>query len=227
MNKIKITYRFSIEGGIEKEYALEIDAANFNFVPAFESSPPEWTRLDNKKCKHCPLNSKDSPYCPVATNISHAVEFFKDTASFSKAVVKVTTQEREYSRKCAVQEGLFSLLGLMMPLSSCPYLKFLKPMARFHLPFSTTEETMVRSTSLYLLRQYFTLKKGGEPDLKLDKLNSFYEDINILNLGMIDRIRGIAKADANVNALIILHSFAELLTAAISHDLSEIEHVFL
>ena len=37
-----------------------------------------------------------------------------------------------------------------MALSGCPVLEQLKPMARFHLPFASVEETIYRAASMYL-----------------------------------------------------------------------------
>ena len=120
----------------------------------------------------------------------------------------------------------FGVFGLVMATSACPYMDFLKPMARFHLPFSTAEETIVRSVSMYLLHQYFVAKRGGSPDLGLELLETHYEDIQKVNDGILERIKGVVQNDADLNALIILQGFADLLTMAISKDLSKIEPLF-
>jgi len=99
-------------------------------------------------------------------------------------------------------------------------------MARFHLPFSTAEETIVRSVSMYLLRQYFVAKRGEQPDLGLERLETHYENIQKVNDGILERIKGVVQNDADLNALIILQGFADLLTMAISKDLSKIEPLF-
>ena len=78
------------------------------------------------------------------------VNFFKDTTSFKKTAVYVETKDRAYVKKCSVQEGLFPIFGLIMATSGCPHMEFLKPLARFHLPFSNVEETF-SSTSNSIL----------------------------------------------------------------------------
>ncbi|MGH7398032.1 MAG: DUF6901 family protein, partial [Candidatus Rokuibacteriota bacterium] len=166
------------------------------------------------------------PYCPVATNLATLVEAFKDKASVAEAIVSVTTEERTYVKRLPLQRGIFGIFGLVMATSSCPYMEFLKPMARFHLPFSTAEETIVRSVSMYLLHQYFVVKRGEQPDLGLEHLETHYENIQKVNDGILERIKGVAKNDADLNALIILQGFADLLTMAISKDLSKIEPLF-
>jgi 5-methyltetrahydropteroyltriglutamate--homocysteine methyltransferase len=138
----------------------------------------------------------------------------------------VTTEERTYVKQLPLQRGIFGIFGLVMATSSCPYMDFLKPMARFHLPFSTAEETIVRSVSMYLLRQYFVAKRGEQPDLGLEHLETHYENIQKVNDGILDRIKGVVENDADLNALIILQGFADLLTMAISKDLSKIEPLF-
>ncbi len=85
---------------------------------------------------------------------------------------------------------------------------------------------MVRSTSFYLLRQYFVAKKGGQPDFELKKLNELYANVQKVNEGIINRIRSIATGDADANSLTILNGFAQLLAMQLSDDLSEIQAVF-
>jgi hypothetical protein len=47
-----------------------------------------------------------------------------------------------------------------------------------------------------------------------------------VNDGILERIKGVVLNDADLNALIILQGFADLLTMAISKDLSKIEPLF-
>ncbi|MGH7314666.1 MAG: DUF6901 family protein [Candidatus Rokuibacteriota bacterium] len=226
MSSIKIVYDFAFPDGTVKSYAVELDRASLSFLPAGAERPPAWARLENHQCGHCPLKPAEHPYCPVATNLSALVEFFKDKASVAEATVTVTTEERTYVKQLPLQRGIFGIFGLVMATSSCPYMDFLKPMARFHLPFSTAEETIVRSVSIYLLHQYFVAKRGEQPDLGLERLETHYENIQKVNDGILERIKGVVLNDADLNALIILQSFADLLTMAISKDLSKIEPLF-
>ncbi|MGH7372600.1 MAG: DUF6901 family protein [Candidatus Rokuibacteriota bacterium] len=226
MGSIKIVYDFAFPDGGAKSYTVELDRASLSFLASSPEQPPAWARLENHQCGHCPLKPAEHPYCPVATNLSALVEFFKDKASVSEATVTVTTDERTYVKQLPLQRGIFGIFGLVMATSSCPYMDFLKPMARFHLPFSTAEETIVRSVSMYLLRQYFVAKRGEQPDLGLEQLETHYENIQKVNDGILERIKGVVKNDADLNALIILQGFADLLTMAISKDLSKIEPLF-
>ncbi len=141
--------------------------------------------------------------------------------------ISVTTQERTYVKEAPAQRGLASILGLIMATSGCPVMNFLKPMARFHLPFSTSEETIIRSTSMYLLSQYFVAKKGGKPDISLDKLNRAYADIQQVNLGICNRIATVVKkGEATSNAVIILDTFSQLLNMEIEDKLDSLQSLF-
>ena len=226
MNPIKVVYHFGFPDGGSKAYTVELDRATLSYLPSVAEQPPAWARLENHQCGHCPLKPAEHPYCPVATNLSTLVEFFKDKASAAEATVTVTTEERTYVKQLSLQRGIFGIFGLVMATSSCPYMDFLKPMARFHLPFSTAEETIVRSVSMYLLRQYFVAKRGEQPDLGLEHLETHYGNIQQVNDGILERIKGVVENDADLNALIILQGFADLLTMAISKDLSKIEPLF-
>jgi hypothetical protein len=226
VNPIKVVYHFGFPDGGSKAYTVELDRATLSYLPSVAEQPPAWARLENHQCGHCPLKPAEHPYCPVATNLSTLVEFFKDKASVAEATVTVTTEERTYVKQLSLQRGIFGIFGLVMATSSCPYMDFLKPMARFHLPFSTAEETIVRSVSMYLLRQYFVAKRGEQPDLGLEHLETHYGNIQQVNDGILERIKGVVENDADLNALIILQGFADLLTMAISKDLSKIEPLF-
>jgi hypothetical protein len=224
--KIHILYDFLFDDKSHKEFTIEYTEPAMLLAAPQHAAVPNWTVLDNEKCKDCPLNSTNSPFCPLAKHLCHLVEEFSEKESFKRAEVTVTTQERTYAKNVSIQEGLFSIFGLMMPLSGCPQLRFLAPMARFHLPFSSQNETIVRSTSFYLLGQYFAYKKGKTPDLELKELTALYTKVQQVNLGILRRIKSVVVGDADQNAITILQNFAQLLSMAVSSDLSKIEPLF-
>jgi hypothetical protein len=78
-------------------------------------------------------------FCPVVLNLAGIVEVFRDYFSYESVKVTVTMRERVSWKTTSLQEGLTSLLGLIIVTSGCPVMEHLKPMARFHLPFSTLE----------------------------------------------------------------------------------------
>ena len=227
MKDYKIIYEFQYSDGSKKVYSLVLDAKTTSLKIEKKKQLPEWTKLECGKCSMCPLNEKDDPRCPLAVNISDLVESFKDERSTDNVLVKIQVPERAFVKTASVQDGLYSILGVVMATSDCPNMNFLKPMARFHLPFSTSEETVFRSTSIHLLRQYFAYKKGEELDLDLQKLNDHYKKVQNVNQGILQRMSTVyKKGDANQNALVILDAFAKVLTMDIEDQLQSMEYLF-
>ncbi len=227
MANLKFTYKFTFSDGRKHEHIVELDDVTGRLVatPKLEHHQP-WTALEFNKCEHCPLNAKDSPQCPLAVNLAEVARDFKNEKSYSKVTIEVHTEERVYSRDLPLQDGLFGLYGLIMATSDCPYFAFLRPMARFHLPFSSLDETMVRSTSFYLFKQYFIAQKGGKPDFELKEFANLYENLRRVNMGIIDRIRSIAKGDADANSILILDAFASLLANQAQSQFTDLEKFF-
>ena len=220
-----ITYRFFFPDGPTSVNEVVLDAATGCHSSGPLRSYP-WTDLEYKKCSHCPLKREEHQECPVAGNLAVVVDAFQDEQSFESAMVEVVTPERTYRKEVSMQAGLFSLVGLIMSTSGCPHLDFLRPMARYHLPFSTAKETTIRAVSFYLLRQYFLSKQGHEPDYGLAELQKLYDAIGEVNVGMAARIRAACEADAAANAIVILDVFAQVLSDQVAHELSSFETLF-
>jgi len=88
---------------------------------------------------------------------------------------------------------------------------------------------VIRSTSMYLLAQYFVAKKGGKPDISLDKLNRAYGDVQQVNGGICNRIATVVKkrdAEATSNAVVILDTFSQLLGMEIDDKLDSLQSLF-
>jgi hypothetical protein len=215
MEPYTITYRFKSQGKDTLEYSLNLDSETGSLITEPNPSPPVWTDLENNKCSICPLKKTDNPWCPIAVNIADIVEHFKNSSSTEVLEVMVITSDRYYFKHGALQYALYSILGIVMAASGCPVMNFLKPMARFHLPFSSRKETLVRTTAMYLLRQYFKHKFDGTPfDADLTGLDKKYEQLMSINEGMLGRIRTVvSKGDAEGNALVIFHTFSQLFSA--------------
>lgn len=226
---MKITYKFLYPDGRSKKYDVILDDRTGRWSSNGDlstTSPCDWTRLEHHKCSHCPLKSAEHPNCPVALNLARVAEDFKSERSTEPASVEVETKERTYKKDLRLQEGLFGLFGLIMATSDCPHLEFLRPMARFHLPFSSLKETMVRSVSMYLLKQFFVAKNGGEADFELKQFAKLYQQLDNVNLGLVNRLRSVTKADAEANSVVILDGFAKLLSMQISRGLKDLEEIF-
>jgi len=222
---VRFVYKFSFDNGTTKEFEVVLNAATFDLMSPDQSAGPEWTRLGYSQCDNCRL-SQDVEYCPIALNLHRVVETFRDSVSFEKVTVTVETAERNYSKVTTLQKGLSSLVGLIMVTSGCPIMDKLRPMARFHLPFATSTETFYRALSMYLVAQLFKLRSGRQPDWELQGLIDIYADIKHVNRGMSHRLAAASSRDANVNALIILHAFAEGVPYFVSSSLEELERFF-
>lgn len=221
-----IRYQFRLEAEAEVSFALRLDPATLESLDPLPATLPDWTRLSCERCPNCPLDPARHERCPAAARLSLIVADFAHTLSFADAEVRVTVPERQFVKSTSVQSGLASLMGAYLATSGCPILGLLRPMVRLHLPFSSSLETLLRSTSVYLLRQYFRSKEGLAADWTLERLAQHYREIATVNKAFANRLREAAPEDANVNALVILDVFAKSTPASIEEGLEELRRFF-
>lgn len=222
-SEIKVTYHFQI-GETRVSFPLRFDSERFDLLdnpPADDL--PAWTRLTEHQCPHCPLSADNHPHCPLASAISRVVTNFHDTLSYTPVDVEVVTAERTISTSTTAQRGVSSLIGIIGPASGCPHTAYFKPMARFHLPFATEQETIYRATSMFLLAHFF---QSNTDDDWLEKSKHIYENMGILNNAFAQRLRTVSGKDAPINALVILDLFAKVMPYIIEDRLEELMKVF-
>lgn len=224
-DRVQLVYRFDFENGPEKDFVIELDAESLSLILEGDQPKPEWAKLKYHQCENCPL-ADSVEYCPVALNLASLVESFQDSISFEKTKVTVETKERVFVKETTLQKGLSALIGIYMVSSNCPVMDWLRPMVRFHLPFATSKETVYRAVSMYLTAQFFIMRKGGVPDWEMRNLAEIYKAISVVNRGISKRISNASNKDANVNAVVILHSVGESLPYVIENGLNEIEPLF-
>lgn len=230
-DNIVYKYSFTLEEGETKEIQLCLNKNTLDVIcpPVSLEKLPLWTFLEHKQCPNCPLDPNLHPHCPIAVNILTLAESFSDFVSYERAKVYVETDSRTYVKETDLQTVLSSILGIYMVTSGCPIMDKLRPMVRFHLPFASYDETQYRAISMYLTAQYLRYKKGKQPDWDLTGFISMYEEIGMVNRAFAGRLRQISPCDANTNALVILDSFASLITfeADINKNIpSELESIF-
>ena len=226
-NPIRFHYRFRFPDQNEREYAIALDPGTLSLLRDDSSrKPADWTRLEFEQCKCCPLTTDMAPLCPIAVNIMELVYNFKDIFSYHDCIVICDTSERRYSKKTSVMEGLSAIFGVIMATSDCPIMEFLKPMARFHLPFSTIEETTVRTASMYLLAQYFRYRDQSGVRFDFKTLEKHYSQVQQVNEGLLRRINSVSSEDADKNAIITLHSISQFLSMEIDYSLAGLESIF-
>jgi hypothetical protein len=220
-------YIFRFQDNQFKEYRLRLDPVTLGLIrEASDQEPADWTRLEYEQCACCPLKTDAYPRCPIAVNIMELVQAFKDVFSYHDCNVICETAERTYSKETSVMEGLSAIFGVIMATSNCPMMEFLKPMARFHLPFSTIEETTVRTASMYLLAQYFRYKNKPGMSFDFSILEKHYARVQQVNEGLLKRINSVGSEDADKNAIITLHSLSQFLSMEIDYSLGGLESIF-
>ena len=118
------------------------------------------------------------------------------------------------------------MLGLLNAVSGCPHLAYFRPMARFHLPLASREETIYRATSMYLLAQYFRSHNDQPPDFALHGLQEIYRNVQEVNASMVQRLRHATETDYMVNAVVFLDLYAMAVQQTIVDSLDGIRHWF-
>ena len=219
-------YRFTFQDGSRKRIPIRLAPDSLQYLPERELEPDSWTQLDFHQCRNCPLHARETPHCPVALSIKDLVSEFKDRVSHERAEVRVETSERRYYEDTTMQRGLSSMLGIVMVSSGCPIMDKLRPMVRFHLPFPSVLETTFRTTSTYLLGQFFLMKRGRPADFTFRGLAEIYRDVKLVNKAMASRIRTLSSKDASVNALILLDLFAVDVPLSIEDQIADLEPFF-
>lgn len=206
----KMTFQYEIEfkNGRKKEFTVELDPETLALVPQPHLTPPEWAKLVIHRCENCPLDPDAHPYCPVALSLTEVVKAFSGDPSYEEVNVTIRTPPRTYRRTIALQDALRSLFGIYMVSSGCPVFNKLRPLVQMHLPFSTMKETAFRALSMYVLAQFFIQRKGGTPDMSLEGLGKIYQEIEIVNRGLHQRLVTAKLNDACLNAIGNLNCYA-------------------
>ena len=222
----QITYHFQFPDGHRD--SLQVGSAP---VERDEDLPP-WTELGFHQCPNCPLSGSTVKRCPMAVSFVPLVALFARLRSYEEVTVQVQSSERTVGKRTTVQIALRSLMGLLSASSACPRVDFLKPMAHFHLPFSSEQETIFRVASSYLLAQYLRKLKGEKFEEGLEGLKAHYQALQHVNEAMADRLRHIAyttkteMADGTINALTLLDVFAQTVPLSIDATLQDLQPAF-
>ncbi len=224
---ITIEYRFQLRDQPEKILVIRLRKPRLDLLAHHEGPLPAWTRLDHCQCPNCPLQAATRPNCPIAVNLVGLIDAFRDCLSTETADITISTESREIRKRAPVQYGVSSLMGLIMATSGCPIMDKLRPMTHTHLPFSTIEETMYRTVSMYLFAQYYLRQRGRPADWDLAGLIDHFEAIGRVNQAFSRRLVSINPKDASLNALANLDCFALATAFSIERDrLKEFEELF-
>lgn len=226
MKNIFYNYQFNFSDGKRKEFLVEFDNERLQSKLPAGSEYPDWAQLESYQCKNCTLTSEDYLYCPLAVNLVPIIYWCKDLVSYDEVDVVVTSQEREVRVHTSIQRAVSSLLGLLMSSSACPKMHFLKPLARFHLPLATHEETIFRAVSATFLKNYFEKNDSHTNEDALSELKEQYQELQDLNRFIAERIRDAIEKDAAINAIVLLDALSKKVSYSLDDSLLQIRYLF-
>lgn len=226
MEPIRISYHIGLSDDVTEVFDFDLDGQTFQLITEPVENPPNWTELAFKQCSNCPLKAEEHSHCPMALQLYKVVDRLHGTKSIDEVRLEVVTEERTISQTIALQRALSSMLGLIFPTCGCPKTAYMRPMARFHLPLATEEETVYRVAGMYLLAQYFLTNNGKKGQFAFDGLIAIYEDSHVLNRAIASRLQFATKSDSIKNAITLLDMYSSLVPMLLEDQLAEIRGVF-
>ena len=219
-----ISYTFIFDEETSIEFAVEVDSDTSVEQPG--DPVPDWLALEKFRCEQCEIPADSRKTCPAALSLKPAVEAFTARKSYETVQVVVHGSRGRLETTLPTQNAVRSVIGLLMALSSCPVMRKLRPMAQYHLPFSGREHTMFRFVGMYLIAQYLRQRHDQAPDWSLEGLLELFNRLHKVNQRLAERIRAASEADATVNSLIFLDTFATSAEMDVEDCLAELEPLF-
>ncbi len=226
MEPLSIQYHFSFSDDKLEIFHLRIDAQSLELMGNAPQNPPAWTRLDFHQCPNCPLDSRAHASCPLSLALVDIVTRFDKVLSYDQVRVSVISNNRRVCLDTSAQAGMSSLMGLVSAVSGCPHTVFFRPMARFHQPVPDEEETLYRAASMFLLAQYYLQKQGKEAAFDFEGLNRIYNNIQLVNHGMAERLKHASSGDLSANAITKLDLYAKIIPYFVQDKLDNIQYLF-
>lgn len=224
MNQSTVEYHFQFQDGTT--WAYHIDVEGKDLVPELPKTGPDWARLDFRRCSHCPLAGSGKTYCPYALALVEPARKTSRLASHEPVELTVVSRGRRTQAQTTLQRAMSSLLGLIGPFSGCPVTAILRPMARYHLPLSSADETLARVFGTFLVGQYLRGQHGKTPDWNMDGLQGIYRDLRILNRAMSQRLQAGQDEDAGVNSFVLLDVLASDVGAVLEQYEGDLDEAF-
>ncbi|MDH3325317.1 MAG: hypothetical protein OEM38_01210 [Gammaproteobacteria bacterium] len=192
-----------------------------------ENLPIEsWMKLSYHQCENCPLSEDTHPACPVAQNLSVLIKDWSQIISHDNVDLLVSSPQRNVTASTTAQQSLSSLLGLVMATSDCPHTQFFRPMAKFHLPLASSEETSFRAFSSFFLKTYFESPDPSNLKINLEELKAVYENMHTVNIHMKQRLESAVEEDAALNAVVRLDLFALNMPYFMDKELEKLRPLF-
>ena len=222
--EIRVEYRIQC-GDTAQEYTLHLDKQTGRLLNTVPADPPAWTRLEVQQCSNCPLSVAENPHCPLSLQLAQVIADWGHVFSYAEVRYEVVTAEHHFSGTTTAQKILSALLGLVMATSECPHMYFLRPLARFHLPLGSPEETAFRVVSAYLLGQHLAGAESGRAE-DFDGLIERYEAIQTVNKCLAKRVADGSSEDAAINAVVLLDLLAHMVPFFARETLDSLRPLF-
>jgi len=226
MERVSIEYRIKFDTRSTEVFRFDLNGKTFDLIKREVRDPPAWTQLSFEQCSHCPLSADKHSHCPAALELCDIVERFDDTRSIDKVELEVITEERRVIQTLDIQRAIASMLDLILPICGCPKTAHFKPLARFHLPLASEEETVFRVTGMYLLAQYFSSHTSSGGRINLGGLTDLYNDLHILHKAVARRLQTVTQSDSVKNAFALIDVYSVLVPLLIEDQLVEMRSFF-
>lgn len=217
----RFQYSLHLSDGSSHSIPIVLDGATLECQQPLPVDQP-WTRLDCHRCPHCPLEAATTPLCPLAARLAPLVERVGSLLSYDKVAAEVNDGVRTIRANVPAATAASSIMGLLSATSGCPHTAFLKPLAWFHQPFASEEETLFRVLSSHLLEHL--LNGQGAPDLEL--LKQRYRAIEQVNVHLARRLLESCDNDAAINAIVHLDIFAKVIPFAVDQALEQLRPLY-
>lgn len=222
----EISYHIKTSTNRNEIFVFQIDNQSADSNSVAPDNPPAWTELSYRQCSHCPLSAETHKYCPVALQLYDITQRFEGTKSIDEVDVEVITEDRKVVQKTAIQRVIASMLELSYASSGCPKTEWLRPLARFHSPLASEEETVFRSASMYLLAQFFIHQTNKQGRIEFSGLNQIYEDMHTLNAAVASRLQHAIQSDSVKNAITLVDMYSTLIPILLDDQLAEMRGFF-
>jgi hypothetical protein len=204
MDPINIAYRITGPNEHTETFRVKLDHDTLTPLETLPGDLPAWTALDFHQCGNCPLSPDTTPHCPLAARLVPVIDRLGDLHSTDSVKVEVRTEERTVLGQVQAQEAISSLMGLLIAVSGCPHTAFFRPIARYHLPLASLEESLYRALCTYAMAQHIRHRRGQSVDWAWEGLEERYLQVQIVNQSLASRLRYACRNDSTVNALIML-----------------------
>ena len=225
MDYYEIKYRFRLPDSRMLSYSIVLDPSGSN-VSTDQSMTSDWSIIEEYKCAGCDFQSPDG-LCPAAKIVESIEPDWQGVNSYDTIGLECIMPERTIISETTAQQAVCALIGLKLAASSCPRLRFFRPMARFHVPIYSPEEYSYQVISNYLLGKYFAGHKLDKHDENaFADLKEIFTEIESVHHKMIERMESNPKMNLNITAVVVLDILSKVISVEIDNHLSNISRLF-